>query len=201
MLIVAACLCWGIDNNLTRKISGSDPSQIAMWKGLVAGFVNTALALGFGAKFPAVGVALGAAIIGFFGYGLSLVLFVRALRHLGTARTAAYFSTAPFTGAALSFALGEGRLDWAFCVAGILMLAGVCFTSPNGTNIGTFTRLGTNTFTITTNTTSTNTLPTILQANLTPTAISTHGWRIPTRTTPTSITITITNHYTLLKPP
>jgi drug/metabolite transporter (DMT)-like permease len=89
MLIAAACLCWGIDNNLTRKISGSDPSQIAMWKGLVAGFVNTALALGFGAKFPTVGVALGAAVIGFFGYGLSLVLFVRALRHRGTARTGA----------------------------------------------------------------------------------------------------------------
>lgn len=125
MLIAAACLCWGIDNNLTRKISGSDPSQIAMWKGLVAGCVNTALALGFGAKFPAVGVALGAAVIGFFGYGLSLVLFVRALRHLGTARTGAYFSTAPFAGAALSFALGHGRLDLAFCAAGILMLAGV----------------------------------------------------------------------------
>jgi drug/metabolite transporter (DMT)-like permease len=125
MLIAAACLCWGIDNNLTRKISGSDPSQIAMWKGLVAGFVNTALALGFGAKFPAAGVALGAAVIGFFGYGLSLVLFVRALRHLGTARTGAYFSTAPFAGAALSFALGQGRLDWAFCAAGILMLVGV----------------------------------------------------------------------------
>ena len=125
MLIAAACLCWGIDNNLTRKISGSDPSQIAMWKGLVAGFVNTALALGFGAKFPAMGVAIGAAIIGFFGYGLSLVLFVRALRDLGAARTGAYFSTAPFAGAALSFALGQGRLDWAFCAAGILMLAGV----------------------------------------------------------------------------
>ena len=125
MLIAAACVCWGIDNNLTRKISGSDPSQIAMWKGLVAGLVNTALALGFGATFPPADVAFGTAIIGFFGYGLSLVLFVRALRHLGTARTGAYFSTAPFAGAALSFALGQGRLDWAFCGAGILMLAGV----------------------------------------------------------------------------
>ena len=125
MLIAAACVCWGVDNNLTRKISGCDPSQIAMWKGLGAGFVNTAFALGFGARFPSAGVALGAAIIGFFGYGLSLVLFVGALRHLGAARTGAYFATAPFAGAALSFALGQGRLDWAFCAAGILMLAGV----------------------------------------------------------------------------
>ncbi len=125
LLIAAACLCWGIDNNLTRKISGSDPSQIAMWKGLVAGAVNTGLALAIGAKLPASSVILGIAVVGFLGYGISLVLFVRALRHLGTARTAAYFSTAPFAGAALAFALGQGRFDWAYYAAGVLMLAGV----------------------------------------------------------------------------
>ena len=127
LLITAACLCWGLDNNLTRKISGSDPSQIAMWKGLVAGTVNTGLALLTGAKLPAVGVILGVTVIGFLGYGISLVLFVQALRHLGAARTGAYFSTAPFAGAALAFALGQGRLDWAFCAAGALMFAGVWF--------------------------------------------------------------------------
>jgi drug/metabolite transporter (DMT)-like permease len=126
LLIAAACLCWGIDNNLTRKISASDPSQIAMWKGLVAGIVNTGLALAVGARLPAMTVTGGVAIIGFLGYGVSLALFVHALRHLGTARTGAYFSTAPFTGAALAFALGQGRLDWAFWLAGFLMLIGVC---------------------------------------------------------------------------
>lgn len=125
LLIVAACFCWGMDNNLTRKISGSDPAQIAMWKGLVAGTVNTGLALAMGSRLPGPGTLLGLALVGFLGYGISLVLFVRALRHLGTARTGAYFSTAPFAGAALAFALGEGRLDWAFCAAGALMLAGV----------------------------------------------------------------------------
>ena len=125
LLIAAACLCWGIDNNLTRKISGSDPSQIAMWKGLTAGIVNTGLGLATGAKLPAVNIALGVALIGFLGYGVSLVLFVQALRYLGTARTGAYFSTAPFAGAGLAFALGQGRLDWAFWAAGILMLIGV----------------------------------------------------------------------------
>jgi drug/metabolite transporter (DMT)-like permease len=125
LLIAAACLCWGIDNNLTRKISGSDPSQIAMWKGLSAGITNAGLALAAGAKFPAVTVTLWVVIIGFLSYGVSLVLFVRALRHLGAARTGAYFSTAPFAGAALAFALGQGWLDWAFCLAGILMLIGV----------------------------------------------------------------------------
>jgi len=125
ILIAGACLCWGIDNNLTRKISGSDPFQIAMWKGLIAGIVNTGIALGIGAKIPATSVIFGALVIGFFGYGLSLVLFVRALRDLGTARTGAYFSIAPFAGVALSFAIGQGQLDWAFGVAGLLMLAGV----------------------------------------------------------------------------
>jgi drug/metabolite transporter (DMT)-like permease len=125
LLIAAACLCWGIDNNITRQISGSDPLQIAMWKGLVAGIVNSSLALTIGATVPDVSMLVGVAIVGFFGYGLSLVLFVGALRHLGTARTAAYFSTAPFVGAALAFAIGQGGFDWAFCAAGVLMLAGV----------------------------------------------------------------------------
>jgi drug/metabolite transporter (DMT)-like permease len=77
-------------------------------------------ALAIGAKLPALITILAVAAIGFFGYGVSLVLFVRALRHLGTARTGAYFSTAPFVGTALAFATGQGRLDWPFCAAGIL---------------------------------------------------------------------------------
>ncbi len=126
LLIAAACFCWGIDNNLTRRISGNDPFQIAMWKGLTAGVVNTGIALLFlRASFPGINVWGGAAVIGFFGYGLSLVLFVQALRSLGTARTSAYFSIAPFAGAALSFAIGQGSLDWTFLLAGIFMLAGV----------------------------------------------------------------------------
>jgi hypothetical protein len=96
-----------------------------MWKGLVAGSVNTGLALLNGAKLPAIGVVLGVTLIGFVGYGVSLVLFVHALRHLGTARTGAYFSTAPFAGTSLAFAIGQCQLDWAFCAAGILMLIGV----------------------------------------------------------------------------
>jgi drug/metabolite transporter (DMT)-like permease len=125
LLVAAACLCWGIDNNLTRNISGSDPSQIAMWKGLAAGAVNTGLALAIGAELPGAPIVVGVAFLGFLGYGVSLVLFVRALRHLGAARTGAYFSTAPFAGAVLAFAIGQGRLDWAFSAAGALMLVGV----------------------------------------------------------------------------
>jgi drug/metabolite transporter (DMT)-like permease len=125
LLIAGACICWGIDNNVTRKISGSDPSQIAMWKGLVAGTVNTALALLIGAKLPPLTTGLGVAAIGFLGYGVSLVLFVLALRHLGAARTGAYFSTAPFAGAAFALAIGQGSFDWTLAASGVLMLVGV----------------------------------------------------------------------------
>ena len=88
VLISGACLCWGIDNNLTRKLSSADPVQIAMLKGLIARTINLVIALGHGAAFPSVGVVAAAAVVGFFGYGVSLALFVFALRHLGTARPA-----------------------------------------------------------------------------------------------------------------
>ena len=83
MLIAAACLCWGIDNNLTRKLSSADPVQIAMLKGLVAGAVNLALALAQGAALPLPGTLAAVALVGFLGYGVSLALFVLGLRHLG----------------------------------------------------------------------------------------------------------------------
>jgi drug/metabolite transporter (DMT)-like permease len=85
LAIVGACLCWGIDNNLTRKLSSADPTMIAMLKGLVAGSVNFALAVSQGAPIPKATLLVSAAFVGFVGYGVSLVLFVLALRHLGSA--------------------------------------------------------------------------------------------------------------------
>jgi len=109
LAIAGACLAWGLDNNLTRKLSAADPLQIAMVKGVAAGVVNLGLALIAGnAVLPTAGLALAAGLVGLIGYGVSLVLFVLALRHLGAARTGAYFSTAPFIGAALAvIAFGE----------------------------------------------------------------------------------------------
>jgi len=124
-LVAGACVCWGIDNNLTRRVSGSDPAQIAMWKGLVAGGVNVMLALLMGGGWPSWKLTLGVGVIGFLGYGVSLTLFVIALRHLGAARTGAYFSTAPFVGAVFALAIGQGRPDGAMAAAGVLMAAGV----------------------------------------------------------------------------
>ena len=125
LAVTGACLCWGIDNNLTQKVSAGDPVQIAMLKGLVAGSVNTAIAFLFGASLPASPRVAGALALGFFSYGVSLVFFVLALRSLGTARTGAYFSTAPFVGAALSLAIFRERLTPLFIVASALMALGV----------------------------------------------------------------------------
>lgn len=125
LAIVAACLCWAIDNNLTRKISASDAVQIAGVKGLVAGLVNLAIALSLGSPLPLLGGMLSAAVIGFCGYGLSLVFFVLALRNLGAARTGAYFSAAPFVGAAISLLMLREIPGSGFWIAGVLMAAGI----------------------------------------------------------------------------
>lgn len=125
LLIAGACLAWAIDNNLTRRVSGGDASTIACAKGLVAGAVNLALALGLGAKLPPPTTLAAAGLVGFLGYGVSLVLFIIALRHLGTARTSAYFSVAPFFGAALAIGVLGEEPTVLFWMAGALMALGV----------------------------------------------------------------------------
>lgn len=125
LAIVGACLAWGIDNNLTRKLSASDPVQIAMIKGLAAGAVNLTLALARGAHLPDIAAIAGAGAVGFFGYGLSLVLFVLALRHLGSARTGAYFSSAPFIGALLAIILFGEPVTSQLLAAAALMAIGL----------------------------------------------------------------------------
>jgi drug/metabolite transporter (DMT)-like permease len=123
--IAGACLAWGIDNNLTRRLSAADPVQIAMIKGLAAGAVNLVLAVVAGAQLPSGATIGGAALIGFFGYGISLVMFVVGLRHLGAARTAAYFSTAPFIGAVLAITMFGEPVTGRLVVAGMLMAIGL----------------------------------------------------------------------------
>lgn len=125
LALAGACLAWAIDNNLTRKVSASDALFIAGSKGLVAGCVNTGLGFALGAGMPSASVLSSAMLIGFLGYGLSLVLFVLALRDLGTARTGAYFSTAPFMGAALAIVVFGEPASVFFWLAAALMAAGV----------------------------------------------------------------------------
>ena len=123
--IAGACVAWGLDNNLTRKLSAADPVQIALIKGLVAGAVNLALALTAGAFLPTISALGGAMLVGFLGYGVSLVLFVLGLRHLGAARTGAYFSTAPFIGAILAVAMFDEPITARLIGAGFLMAIGL----------------------------------------------------------------------------
>ncbi|MBS0335962.1 MAG: DMT family transporter [Proteobacteria bacterium] len=125
LLVAAACLCWAIDNNLTRKISAGDAIAIAAIKGCVAGATNLALAVAAGAALPPVLVSAGAMGVGFAGYGLSLVLFVVALRELGAARTGAYFSTAPFVGVTLAIGVLGEPAGITFWGAAALMALGV----------------------------------------------------------------------------
>jgi drug/metabolite transporter (DMT)-like permease len=125
LAIVGACAAWGLDNNLTRKVSLADPLQIVQWKGLVAGPINLALGLSAGGALPGAIPLLAAGVVGFLGYGVSLALFVVALRHLGAARTSAYFSTAPFLGAVVAIALLGEPFSLQLLAAGMLMAAGV----------------------------------------------------------------------------
>lgn len=124
-LIALACLCWGIDNNLTRRLSAADPLQIAMLKGLAAGTINLLLAFLQGASLPPPATILAAGLAGFFGYGISLAFFVLALRQLGTARTGAYFSLAPFVGALLAIPLLGEHPTIKLLAAGAMMAAGL----------------------------------------------------------------------------
>jgi len=122
--VLGACLAWALDNNLTRKVAHADGAWIAMVKGLVSGPVNLALAFALGAALPPPAATAGALLLGLAAYGASLALYVVGLRHLGTARTGAYFSVAPFFGALLALAMGE-PLTAPLAAAGLLMALGV----------------------------------------------------------------------------
>ena len=124
LAILGACLAWALDNNLTRKVALTDASWLAAVKGSVAGPINLALAFALGADLPAAGNVGAALVVGFFAYGVSLVLFIIAMRHLGTARAGAYYSIAPFFGALLALLLGDTP-TWPLALAAALMAVGV----------------------------------------------------------------------------
>ena len=125
LLIALACLFWAVDNNLTRRISANDATLVAAAKGVTGGVVNLGLALLLAVTVPAPMAALAAGVVGFLGYGVSLVLFIVSLRELGVARASAYFSTAPFIGVAVAFGVLDERPGHAFWVALPLMTIGV----------------------------------------------------------------------------
>lgn len=125
LAIAGACLCWALDNNFTRKISAADSFFIAGSKGLAAGVINIGLAMQLGANIPTSGVLTIILICGFFGYGVSLLLFILALRGLGTSRTGAYFSIAPFVGAGISILFFREPTTIIFWIASLFMIIGI----------------------------------------------------------------------------
>ena len=122
--VLLACVCWGMENNCTRKISGKDPLQIVVVKGFGSGLGALGIALARGERLPAFGPLLCALALGFVAYGLSIACYIRAQRTLGAARTSAYYAIAPFVGAALSLAIFREALTPLFGAALLLMLAG-----------------------------------------------------------------------------
>ncbi len=125
LLIVLACIFWGVDNNLTREVEELPATVLAGIKGLGAGLFTTLLALAFSpgkATAPQIG---GALAIGAMSYGLSLVLFVEALRRIGSARTSTFFAIGPFIGSLLSVAMLGERPPAPYWLAMALMVAGV----------------------------------------------------------------------------
>lgn len=125
LAIAGACLSWAIDNNCTSKISHVEAPTLTAIKGIVAGVANVGLALLAGAHFPPAGAVALSGLIGLFGYGVSLVLFVLALREIGAARAGAYFSTAPFIGAFVGLIALREPWNVTLAIAGALMAFGV----------------------------------------------------------------------------
>lgn len=128
LLILGACLCWGLENNCTRKLATKSTAQIVILKGVFSGFGSLLIALAIGERFPAIGTILAAMLLGFAAYGLSIFFYIRAQRDLGAAKTSAYYAVAPFLGVIFSWLLFHDRLDWPFFVALAIMLLGTYFS-------------------------------------------------------------------------
>jgi drug/metabolite transporter (DMT)-like permease len=125
--VLAACFFWGLDNNFTRTISAKDPLQIVTIKGLAAGMFSCLLSLVLGKPLPMLSQGLLAMLLGSISYGLSIVLFVYAMRGLGVARTSTLFGLAPFIGMLISFLIFRDTLTVLFFIAIPLMVLGAWF--------------------------------------------------------------------------
>jgi len=125
--IILACVLWGIDNNFTRNISSKNPTSIVMIKGLIAGSFSSILALMLGNKLPPIGVILLVLLLGYLSYGVSITLFIRAMRGLGASRASTLFGTSPLAGIALSIVLLRESPNLWFLAALLLMVAGTLF--------------------------------------------------------------------------
>ena len=135
VLVLLATVCWGLENNCTRKLSQNNPILIVAVKGLGSGVISLVIGFLLGERVGGIEAAMLAMVVGFFTYGLSIALYIRAQRNLGAARTSAYYAASPFIGAVFSFLLLGERPNGLFFVALVLLLAGAFFTLSDHTNI------------------------------------------------------------------
>lgn len=131
VFVLLACVCWGLENNCTRKLSGKDPLQVVVIKGFGSGFGSLLIALLMNERAFHPGCILAALLLGFVAYGLSIFLYVYAQRELGAAKTSAYYAVAPFIGVGLSFLIFSQIPTFSFVIALIIMIAGTYFASTD----------------------------------------------------------------------
>ncbi len=124
LLVIAAASCWGLENNCTRKLSDKDPLQIVVIKGLCSGTGALIIGLIIGERTEHIWLMVGALALGFVAYGLSIFVYVYAQRHIGAAKTSAYYAIAPFIGSALSLMIFCEMPHFSFFIALIIMGAG-----------------------------------------------------------------------------
>lgn len=127
LFVILATLCWGLENNCTRKISDKSTYEIVVLKGAFSGGGSFLIAMVIGEQLPDVKYILSAMILGFVAYGLSIFLYIRAQRDLGASKTSAYYAVAPFIGAFLAFIVNRERITWVYFVALVFMLIGSTF--------------------------------------------------------------------------
>ena len=124
LFVLAAAVCWGFENNCTRKISFKNAYEIVTIKGLCSGLGSLVIGLAIGEKIPSAKYIFSVLLLGFVAYGLSIFFYIKAQKELGAAKTSAYYAIAPFVGVLLSVVLLKETLSAQYLIALILMIIG-----------------------------------------------------------------------------
>lgn len=127
LFVLLATICWGMENNCTRKISEKSTYQIVTIKGLCCGLGSFVVASAVGESLPSARYIIFAMFLGFIAYGLSIFLYIRAQRDLGAAKTSAYYAVAPFIGTFLAFVINGEQLSVAYLLGLFFMIIGTLF--------------------------------------------------------------------------
>lgn len=134
IFVLLACICWGLENNCTRKLSIKDPLEVVVVKGFGSGLGSLIIALSLGDRINSMTYVLIALLLGFFAYGLSIFFYIYAQRDLGAAKTSAYYAIAPFIGVGLSLIIFREIPSLSFFIALIIMIIGTYFASTEEHN-------------------------------------------------------------------